>query len=195
MAQAQDLTEGWTSTKMLPQDVKEFTANGTQYRVSSSMSFERYEAYQVLQVELGLARTFEQFHAELKEAYGLCNQVATGKPVFGDLAVLLRDLVIGAASIGEHQTPTVLKLCALFINKKGEDVRTIDEEIIEDKIADWREEGIDIRFFFGFALRSIPGYTEALRAASPDISLEKDGAQKPKAQPSTSKPASNPSAT
>lgn len=167
----ENMTEtGWKGTRQLPEGTTEFTANNRLYRVSRSMSFDRYEAYELLQVELGMARTFEQFRAQIQEAYDLANKVATGKPVFADMAVVLRDLLIGASLVGEHQTPTVLKLCALFINREGEDVGTIDDALIQSKIADWRAEKLDVRFFFRFALLSIPGYIEALRAVSPDTS-------------------------
>ena len=191
MAPEEDLTEhGWKGTRLLPSSTTEFTANNRVYRVSRSMSFDRYEAYELLQVELGMARTFEQFRAQIQEAYDLCNKVATGKPVFADMAVVLRDLLIGAALVGERQTPTVLKLCALFINREGEDVGIVDDELIQSKIADWRAEGLDMRFFFQFALSSIPGFIEALRAASPDTS----GSQKENRAPgNTSRRAPKPS--
>ena len=134
----------------------------------------------------------EQFTDQIKEAYSLCNQVATGKPVFADLAVLLRDMLIGTQLVGERQTPAVLKLCALFINREGEDVRWVDDAVVEAKINDWRQEGIDIRFFFAFALNSIPGFIEALRAASLDTSSE---AAAPPAPGATSRPDSKRSAT
>ncbi len=148
MADEKDLNAGWRTTKSIPEDATEFEANGRRYRVSRSISFDRYEAYEMLQVEIGMARTFEQFTAQVQEAYDLCNAVATGKPVFADLAVLLRDMRIGTTLIGERQTPAILKLCALFINREGEDVRVVDDEVIEDKINDWRVEGLDMRFFF-----------------------------------------------
>lgn len=192
MADAQDLTQGWPTTKSLPDDATEFVANGKRYRVAKSMSFDRYEAYEVLQVEIGMARSFEQFTAQINEAYALCNAVATGKPVFADLAVLLRDMSMGAQLVGERQTPAILKLCALFIIREGEDIRVVDEAVIEDKINDWRQEGLDMRFFFAFALRSIPGFFAAYKAVSPATSQAAPPAQD---QGSISRPASNPSAT
>lgn len=196
MAEETDLnkwTTGWPSTVMLEPDAKSFMANGREYRVTSSITFERYEAYEVLQIEVGLARTFEQFSEEIKECYNLCNQVASGKHVFADLAVKLRDLMIGVQLVGSQETPAVLKLCSLFINREGEDIRTIDDAIMEQKIQDWRQAGIDLRWFFSFALRSIPGYIDALKAASLDTSIEE--AQEPGAPSSPSKAASRRSAT
>lgn len=163
-------TKGWPATVMPPPDATSFIANGREYRISRSISFQRYEAYQILEVELGLARTLDQFQEQVNEAYSLCNQVAAGKHVFADLAVLLRDMHIGTRLIGQGEIPTVLKLCALFINREGEDVRVVDEGTIDAKVHDWQQAGIDVRYFFGFALNSIPGYIEALRAASLDTS-------------------------
>ena len=189
----EDFTKGWSSTWRPKDGATSFTANGREYRISRSISFDRYEAYELLQVEVGLARTFEHFNEQIREAYDLCNQVATGKPVFADLSVLLRDMMIGVQLVGEAQTPAVLKLCALFINREGEDVRTIDDATVDSKINDWRESGIDIRYFFGFALHSIPGFIEALKAAS--IATSSQGQPEGRAAGSTSSNASSRSAT
>lgn len=193
----------WPSLKSIPLDATSFTANGREYRVCRTVSFDRWETYEQLQIEIGLARTFSQVFDGLREAYDLCNQVATGKPVFADLAVLLRDLTIGVTLIGEKQAPTVLRMAALFINREGEDPRYISEDLIASKIEDWRTEGIEIGYFFRFALASIPGYLAAFRAVSPSTSEEagadKDAASTSSTGSATSEPAtttsSPPSAT
>ena len=127
---------------------------------------DRWEAYELLSVEVGLGRSFAQIMQGLREAYDLTNQVASGKPVFADLAVLLRDMLMGAASVNEGHAHPVLKMCCLFINYEGEDVRTINDEIIAKKLDDWRNEGIDMGYFFDFALRSIPGFLDAYKAVT-----------------------------
>lgn len=168
-----DWSKGWPALVSLDPKATRFMAGAKldrEYRVYESVSFERYQAYELLQVEVGLARTFQQFQDQIDEAYLLCNQVASGKPVFADLAVLLRDLKIGTMLVGERQTHAVLKMCCLFINREGEDLRYIDEALIESKVDDWRAAGIDMAFFFQFALRSIPGFFDAYRAISHDTS-------------------------
>ena len=172
MAEEQDLKEAprWPTLKVLEPGTKEFTANGRTYRVYHTVSFDRYEAYELLQVEVGLARTYQQFMDELRAAYDLCNEVATGKKVFADLAVLLRDMIVGTTLVGERQMHPILRMCALFINREGEDLRYIDEGLIESKVNDWKSEGIDMGYFFVFALRSIPGFIEAYKAVSRDTS-------------------------
>ena len=165
MDEQQDL-KAWKGLKELPPDTTAFEASGTKYRVARSVSMDRWEAYELLSVEVGLGRSFAQIMQGLREAYDLTNQVASGKPVFADLAVLLRDLLMGAASVNEGHAHPVLKMCCLFINYEGEDVRTITDEIIAKKLDDWRNEGIDMGFFFGFALRSIPGFLDAYKAVT-----------------------------
>lgn len=159
MAEEQNLS--WKPLVELDPTVKSFTANGKTYRVHHTVSMDRYEAYELLQVEIGLARTFDQFRDGLSEAYQLCNKMA-----FADLAVHIRDMMVGASLVGEHQTHAVLKMAALFINREGEDLRYIDQSVIDSKIEDWRTEGIAMSFFFGFALRSIPGFFAAYKAAT-----------------------------
>lgn len=165
MDEQQDL-KAWKGLKELPPDTTAFEASGTKYRVARSVSMDRWEAYELLSVEVGLGRSFAQLMQGLREAYDLTNQVASGKPVFADLAVLLRDLLMGAASVNEGHAHPVLKMCCLFINYEGEDVRTINDEIIAKKLDDWRNEGIDMGFFFDFALRSIPGFLDAYKAVT-----------------------------
>lgn len=168
MAEEPDLTKegNWPELKDIPLDAREFTANGKTYRVYTSVSIDRWEQYELLQIEAGMGRTFEQVVGTLREALDLCNQVATGKPVFADLAVLLRDQLVGLTLIDERRTPAILKMCTLFINREGEDIRFIDEGLMQSKITDWRMEGIGLRYFFTFALRSIPGFYEAFTGLS-----------------------------
>ena len=68
------------------------------------------------------------------------------------------------------EDPTALRLCCLFINREDEDRRYIDEDLITEKIEDWKKEGIDMASFFGFASATIPGlknlYEESSRITS-----------------------------
>lgn len=150
----------------LPLDTKAFEANGRKYHVSGSLSIDRYEAYELLQVEMGFARTFQQFQEQAEKALSLCNHMAGGQPVFADLAITLRELVMGCTLVGTKQTPAALKLCALFIIREGEDQKTIDDNTIAEKIDDWRKEGISMTYFFQFALYSIPGFILAYKRVS-----------------------------
>ena len=151
-------------------EAKSFMANGKEYRVYNTVSQDRYEAYELLQQEIGLARSFRQVQQMIQEAYDCLNS-ENRRP--GDAAVILRDVLIGTTLVGEKQTHAILKLCALFINRADEDIRYIDEGLIESKVNDWRNAGIAMGYFFQFALVSIPGYIEAYRAISQDTSAGK----------------------
>jgi hypothetical protein len=194
MDEATNMTDAWVGLKKIPHDATEFTASGQRYRRLMSLSIDRYEAYELLQVEIGMGRTFEQFNDEVNRAYELCNEVATGKKVFADLAVLLRDLSIGCSLLGQQQHHAVLKMCALFLVRDGEDLRTIDDQMIKDKIDDWRNEGIDMGYFFTFALLSIPGFLAAYKAVSQTTSAgekteSKQGSPKRRSTTSNASPA------
>ena len=180
----------WVGLKKIPPDAKEFTANGNRYRVVSSLTVSRYEDFELFQLEVAIGRSFESIQQSINHAYRLCNRVVKGEEVFADLAIVLRDLSIGATLAGTRTPHAVLKMCALFLVRDEEDLRSCPNELIEDKINDWREEGIDMGYFFTFALLTIPGFLAAYRSASRDTSSGKETGGKQGA-PSTSSSASN----
>ena len=192
MEQEQNVTEPtWVGLRKLDPETRSFQANGKRYTAVTSLTLERYEAYELYQAEVGIGRTFEEIQSSINRAFELCNEVATGKKVFAELAVLLHDLSIGCTLVGTTQPHAVLKLCALFLVRDGEDLRTIDDQLVQDKIDDWKAEGIDMGYFFGFALRSIPGFLAAYRAASQtsspkETTAKTQGQQHPSTTPNAS---------
>lgn len=147
---------------MIPEGTKEFTANGKTYRIESSLSFDRWRDMQRIEAELSFASTMEQQREGIKRIY----QALNAKEGLADAAVIAKNMLIGAASIDEKWIPTILKLCALFVNEVDEDRRTITQAQIEAKIRDWNEEGIEAVSFFKLALGVLPGYASAYRDAS-----------------------------
>lgn len=156
----------WVGLKKIAPDAKEFMANGRRYRVVSSLTVSRYEDFELFQLEVGIGRSFEAIQQSINHAYRLCNRVVKGEEVFAELAIVLRDMSIGAALAGTKTPHAVLKMCALFLVRDEEDLSRCPNELIEDKINDWREEGIDMGYFFTFALLTIPGFLQAYRSAS-----------------------------
>lgn len=156
----------WVGLKKIAPDAKEFMANGRRYRVVSSLTVSRYEDFELLQLEVGIGRSFEAIQQSINHAYRLCNRVVKGEEVFAELAIVLRDMSIGAALAGTKTPHAVLKMCALFLVRDEEDLSRCPNELIEDKINDWREEGIDMGYFFTFALLTIPGFLQAYKSAS-----------------------------
>lgn len=157
-----------TALKTIDVNATEFEANGKIYRRADSISLDRFTAYQKLEVELSFGQSFAGLYAGLQEAYSLCNASS-----FADLAVKLRDMMQGVKSMNDGRLPIVLKMCALFLNRDGEDVRFIDEALIASKVDDWRKEGIAMTYFFALALHSIPGLISAYSSITPATSAHK----------------------
>lgn len=134
-----------------------FEANGKKYLIESTLSIERYAMYQDIEIESGFGMSFKDLFNNQKKAYELLNQ---GK--MADAAVLLYNNMQGFAKL-EQKEPFILKYCALFINEEHEDRTIISEDMITNKIQDWRKEGYEIQPFFTLAMSSIVGYTEALK--------------------------------
>lgn len=146
--------------KELDLSQKKFLANGKTYHIRKSMSFKRFREYEKLQIEVGYGSNFIQIYENVKQAYELVN-----KSAFADTAVKLYNILSGIKNIESRQMPA-LKICALFINAEDEDENTINDEMIDEKIADWEAEGYDIFPFFQLAVNSIPDFSIAYKVVS-----------------------------
>lgn len=177
MAEQQDIAP-WPTAKD-PGGAKEWTANGRLYSPCPTLSVARYEEYEILGVEGGMDRTFEQVHAKHVRQMELINKLARGQDALGELAVITNDLINGGFAMKEREIHPALKMCALFINRKDEDVTTITEAMIAEKVNDWRIEGISVQYFFVFALHLIPGYIAAYKENSRDTSDQVESEQNP----------------
>ena len=147
----------------LEKGTQAFPANGKKYTVESTVSFMRWNMYQKLQIELGYGVTFEEMFNRLTTAYGLLNAQK-----FADAACEIRDIMKGVADVGKRDVPTVIKMCALFINTEDEDRRTITDAQITAKHVDWANEGYDVNSFFQLALHSIPNLVNIYKTVTQD---------------------------
>lgn len=143
-----------------------FEANGTQYRIEGALTIERYAELQILEKEMGYGVTFKGLYDKLEKLYSLLN-----KNRFADSAVLVNDLMRGVVKVQERE-PTVLKICALFINSEAEDRTIFTQDMINKKIADWKAEGIDMRDFFTVASSSVNGFLDVYRTVTRIISAQ-----------------------
>jgi len=134
-----------------------FTANGTEYRIESTLSVERWMDLQRIEPELAFGVTFQQMMAGLKEVYAALNS----KDKLADAAVTTKNLMLGAVTVEEKRFPVVLQMACLFINYKDEDRTTFSSEVMERKVKDWKKEGIDMVSLFQLAFSRIVGYKNA----------------------------------
>lgn len=142
---------------------KSFTANGKEYFIESSISFNRYRDMQRLEVMLSFASTMEQFRSGIKKVYEALN---TREGKMADAAVICHNLLLGAAALDQKDTPVIMQMCALFVNTKDEDRSKITQAQIDSKIEDWGNSNIDAISFFRLALGSIHGWQSAYNEAS-----------------------------
>lgn len=143
-----------TEAKQIDFKTGKFVANGKNYHISQTFTIERFAIYQSLQAELGYGTDFESIFKKIDAAIARLNEMK-----LVDAIVILTDIQRGMAHM-EEKEPFVLKICALAFNLEGEDVRNITDDQITNKINDWKEEGIDIRCFFQFALNTLNGFSE-----------------------------------
>jgi hypothetical protein len=143
---------------------KEFTAGGRTYRFEG-LSVERWIKYQKLQVELAYGISPSGLFDKMRELYALINQQR-----FADAAVQCYNMMEGVAKLSDERTPVALQLAALICNYDGEDVTTITEVQMEEKIKHWQEAGVDMTSFFPIALSSIEDisriYSESIQSIS-----------------------------
>lgn len=175
----------WPTAKDPGLDAKGFTANGVEYQVATSISVARYEEYEILGVEGGLARNFEQVHEQHVKLLALLNKMARGEDALAQMAIITNDLVTGGFLLKAREIHPALKMCALFLNRKDEDITTITDEMIAEKVNDWRIEGISVNYFFAFAFHLIPGYIAAYKASFPDTSGPVKGTLSPNGKTAT----------
>ena len=139
------MSETKTEIKQFQIEVgKSFTANGTKYNVSDSYAIGRYAMASILEDELSSMATISDSRKVIKQALDSFN-----KGEIAESVVLLHNWVnrsIKAQTSGN----IMMRICTLYINKEGEDVRYLTEETIKSKIHDWSEEGLDIKPFLLF---------------------------------------------
>lgn len=134
---------------------KEFEANGKKYYIEEQLSQDRWNMYELLEVEIGVNLKSQEIKGKMRELWDNLNAQN-----FADSCVICRDVMIAADRAYEPRIPECVRMCALFMNTENEDRRFITEDLIKQKAADWREEGIDMQSFFSFAIATIPGFIE-----------------------------------
>jgi hypothetical protein len=141
-----------------------FQANGKNYIIEGSLTIERYAELQILEKEMAYGLSVKGMYEKLQKLYTDVNKMK-----FADVAVAINDLMRGVAKLQERE-PVVLKICALFINVEDEDRKEFSTDMINRKIADWKQEGIDMRDFFMVASNSVNGFLEIYKTVARIIS-------------------------
>lgn len=147
---------------------KKFECGGRTFYVQDSLSFNRYRELQRLSIEFGFSTTFVDIFKNINKCYDF---VQTNKN-WGDLAVTLYNTLVGVTKLEDKEDPA-LRLCALFINEKDEDVTVIDELKMKDKIECWSKE-LAVNPFFLLAASYVNGWMPAYEVTTRIISKARE---------------------
>lgn len=134
--------------------VKEFIANGKRYFIEDNISLDRLIKMELIEVELGYGRSLSEIMATQVAAMNDIN-----KQQQGEAYIKLYNNVRSMEQM-QQRMPYVLRFCALIINEENEDRKVITEEMINNKISDWRKEGLKPEPFFTITAKSSPGFLE-----------------------------------
>lgn len=143
--------------KKIDSKEKSFEANGKRYFIESSLSIERYIAFQKIEVELAYGGGFLGVYQGLNKCIDLLNDRK-----WVDAAVLLVNTRDSIGNLDKKRIPA-LDMCGLFINEANEDRKRITDEMLLAKQADWEAEGIPADFFLTIAVNLVRGYKEVLK--------------------------------
>lgn len=130
------------------------------YTINDLLSVERFEKYEELQVRLGWGIGFSEIHGRIQQAIDLGNK---GKGVEAWAKVVqLRDMI--AEKVEDRVHPALL-ICGLFFLREDESPKTVDDQILREKIDDWREEGYSVTDFFVVASNLVEGFIDGYQEA------------------------------
>lgn len=148
----------------------EFMANGKKYLIEKSISFQRFNRYEEMELMIGYGVNVKKLSEAHGELFGMMNE-----RMFAEASVRIHNLRVGLAQMDEEdRVPMGVQLCCLFINRENEDRRWINEEMIRAKKHDWEMEGYDPADFFGLAVSTLKDCFIAYSKATQDTSLLKE---------------------
>ena len=153
--------------KRLNLEEKTFEANGKTYQVTQHISIDRFIEFERLQAHVGFGIDFKNIYEKLGKAYEHMN-----KNKLADAAVIIHNLANGIGENLEKREHPILNMCALFINRDDENAGVLDEDLMEAKIKDWKEEGYAMDDFFSLAFNFVDGFIPAYKEIIQNISEE-----------------------
>lgn len=140
-----------------------FEANGRTYYIQENLSLRRYTEYLKLSNEISFGVTFNEIYQTLNKIWKACS---TGNDILAAINTcreLSYNQINAVVDFASREHPTILRFCALFINAEDEDLAKYDDRIVDQKINDWIEEGLDIQDFFYLAARYNPEFIVAFK--------------------------------
>lgn len=147
----------------------QFECGKETFYIAKTLSFNRWTLLQEYDLELGFLKTGFDIYKGVRSAYDALNNRKDA-----DAAVALHNIMQGRDD-QVRRGDAALRICTLFINRKGEDLTEADEGKLKEKIDIWAKE-LDVTPFFHFALSVLPHWVATLNDYTQSIS----GAEKRK---------------
>ena len=149
-----------------------FVAGGKTFIVHSSVNIRMYRVLEELQVRARFGMNYAQLHA----GYVKWVELKNTKKDF-DADVHLRNVFEGVARGVNKQNDPLVLICTLFCWPQGEPRIDWDEELANDTINLWSEEGYPVEDFLLLGLQFVRRYQTGSLTESLSISGAEEGNQ------------------
>lgn len=133
-------------------EVTDFECGGRHFYISEHLGFIRYKKSQEFMLEFGYSMSFIDIFNNLGKAEEAFNQHK-----YFDMATIIYKIREGIKAINDKDDPA-LRLCALFINERDEDITKYDEAQMKAKINCWASE-LEVSPFFHLAANFVSDWT------------------------------------
>lgn len=152
----------------LSPDITQFEANGTTYFIETEISAERNHYFQRFQREITTGVSFLQLIELLKTNCDNINAFIRGKDTLGQLFADNYNALSHANDLVSKEAYEIW-VCTLFMNTKDEDRRKFELPVMQAKIRDWEEAGIEVGFFIACAENALGVPRGFLRSRIPNF--------------------------
>lgn len=142
-----------------------------EYYLCESMSMDFLIRFEQLQLEVAYGNTFSEIYNSLNEL-----EAKLQRALFVDASVILYNLKnsLNPEKLQDKKKNAVLQIAALFLRAKDEPVDVWNEAVINAKIMDWLNSGVDYKDFFLLVMKLVPNLSNAYKELFQTI-LETEG--------------------
>lgn len=143
--------------KILDANTKVFTANGTKYIFTETLTVHRFWQFERYKKQLEISINLVDIYNLILKCYDTIPKVMRDPKEGADLMFELRNTLSGLNDLNKR-IPVAFYMSTLFWNREGEILSEWDEASAQEKISDWNIEEIDHAFFLKTCLPFIEDF-------------------------------------
>ncbi len=132
-----------------------FKANGNDYVIMDYITLGREPMFKNIVAKMAFGVDFKSLFAVLREIHIAATTGESPIAQLNKVSVKSANLMEAIKNIQTDEREPYIELCALFINRVGENHSFITQQQINEKINDWKVEGFDPNDFFLLAINSV----------------------------------------